>query len=458
MDNNQLDRLIAQAWQERMSRRRFLRLSGLGMGAIALGPLLAACGQRGGGQGPATAAPTITTLDPPAGNVTLEFWNPFTGPDGPFMARLVDQFNTENPTVQVNVTTQAEYDTQLRNAAQSNALPQLLIARVGGGLALYAADGFISPVDDLVSLLGLGPEDFTEAVWNGTFWKDQQFAIPLDIHTFTFFVNRALFEEVGLDPDSPPTDEESFVAALQSLNDGGITGPVWSNHGFSLGLFWASLFYQGGGEWTTEDYSEATYNDEAGVNAAQFLRDQVEAGLHPEGVEVDAEIPSFADGQSGMVVAGIWQTARFAEALGDDLWAGPIPQIFGRGVWAGSHQLAVSAGVDGDERQAAYYFINWVTERAHIWAEGGQLPARVSARESPEFAELEHISTIAEQIDDARFFPTIPAADDVLFGPGGANEAVTTVVAEGADAQSALDTSAEQYTGIFQETVEEYGL
>ena len=246
MDNN-LDRLVALARQERMSRRRFLRLSGMGMGAVALGPLLAACGggQRGG-PGP-TAAPTIRELALPSGNVDLTFWNPFTGPDGPFMQRLVDQFNTENPSVNVEVTTQAEYYTQVRNAAQSGGLPHVLIMHLDA-IPLNASDEIISPVDDLVSLLALGPQDFTETVWNGTFWKEKQFGIPLDIHTLTFFINRALFEDAGLDPESPPSDRESFVAALEALNENGVTGPVWSNHAFGSGLFWASLFYQGGGE------------------------------------------------------------------------------------------------------------------------------------------------------------------------------------------------------------------
>lgn len=457
MDSTNLDRLLARAWQERMTRRRFLRLSGMGMGAVALGPILAACGQRGG-SGPATAAPTIRELALPTGEVTLEFWNPFTGPDGPFMARLVDQFNTENPTVTVNVTTQAEYYTQVRNAAQSDSLPHVLIMHLDA-IPLNANDGIISPLNDLVDLLGLTGDDFTEAVWNGAVWKDERWGIPLDIHTLTFFWNKALFEDAGLESETAPATGEDFTAALQALNDNGITGPVWSNHAFGSGLLWASLFYQGGGQWVNEDLTEATYNSEAGVQAAQWMHDQIEAGLHPQSVEPDAEIGSFADGQSGMALSGIWQTSRYAEALGEDLGAGPVPQVFSEpGVWAGSHTLAVAAGVDGAERQAAYYFINWINERAYIWAEGGQLPARRSAREAPEFAELEHMPVIAEQIESARFFPAFPASGDMLFGPGGANEAVTAVIAEDADAQERLDESAEQYTGILQDTVEEYGL
>ena len=457
MDSTNLDQLIARAWQERMTRRRFLRLSGMGMGAVALGPILAACGQRGGPGGPATAAPTIAELALPTGDITLEFWNPFTGPDGPFMARLVDQFNTENPTVTVNVTTQAEYYTQVNNAAQSDSLPHVLIMHLDA-IPRNAADGIISPVNDLVDLLQLSGEDFTEAVWNGTEWKGERYGIPLDIHTFTFYANRSLLAEAGL-PEELPADRESFENALQALNDAGVTGPVWSNHGFSSGLLWASLFYQGGGQWIAEDYSEVTYNQEPGVQAAQWIRDQIDAGRHPESVEVDAEIASFAEGDSGMAMAGIWQTTRFAEALGEDLIAGPIPQVFDEpGVWAGSHTLAVAAGVDGAERQAAYYFINWINERAYIWAEGGQLPARRSAREAPEFAELEYIPQIAEQIESARFFPNFPGSGDLLFGAGGANEAVLRVIAEDADPQAALDESADTMHGVLQDAVEEHDL
>jgi multiple sugar transport system substrate-binding protein len=233
---------------------------------------------------------------------------------------------------------------------------------------------------------------------------------------------------------------------------------VWSNHFFSAGLVWASLFYQGGGEWTNEDYSEATFNSDAGVQASTYMRGLIEQGLHPQDVEADAEVSSFESGQSCMAITGIWQTTRLAAAIGDDFGAGPIPQIFDQpGVWAGSHTLAISSQAEGDTLQGVQYFIAWLSDNSTEWAKAGQIPARNSAREDPAFAEIPHIPDIAEQYDAARFPPPIPFADQLLGGPGGANEKLLEILVNGGDPKPGLDAAAEQYTQILQENKAQYG-
>jgi ABC-type glycerol-3-phosphate transport system substrate-binding protein len=52
------------------------------------------------------------------GTVELNYWNPFTGPDGPFMGQMVDAFNAANPNIKVTMTTQSEYMTQYQTAAR----------------------------------------------------------------------------------------------------------------------------------------------------------------------------------------------------------------------------------------------------------------------------------------------------------------------------------------------------
>lgn len=437
----------------------------MGITAVALVLVLAACGeQRGGGaasEGPAASVPEVEALTPPTEEVALEFWNPFTGPDGAFMQTLVDQFNEETDTVKVTVTTQPEYYTKLRAAAQSDTLPQVMIMHVDQ-IPLQAEDGLISPIGDLVELQGLEASDFTDAIWSSSEWKGNRYGIPLDIHTMTMYWNKDLFEEAGLDPESPPTDRESFLEAAQAITDNTdapgymvvTSGPGAS---FLTGISWATLFYQGGGEWTNEDNSEATYNSEAGVQATEFLKSLIDDGISPASTESDAEIAAFKQGQNGIVFSGIWETTGYADALGDSLGAGPVPQIFGEGVWAGSHTLAVAEGVEGVERQAAYYFIDWISQHSVEWAKGGQLPARASVREEPEFQAIPYVSEVVDQIESARFFPAVPAAPDMLFAAGGAGEAVLAVLSGEKEAQAALDESAERSSQILQENKEKYG-
>jgi multiple sugar transport system substrate-binding protein len=434
----------------------------MGAASLAIGPLLAACGQERRGAGtPAPAPTTIATLAPPSTAVELDFWNPFTGPDGPFMEQLVGQFNEETENVQVSVQTQPEYYTRLQSAAQANRLPQIAVIHYDQ-IPLHAENGIITPLDDLVDLLGLAGTDFTDAIWAASEWKGTRYSVPLDIHTETFYWNKELFEQAGLDPESPPTDMASFEEAATAITEG-TEAPgfmiVTSGPGaqFLTGIAWACLFYQGGGEWVNEDVSEVTFNSDAGVQAAEYIMKLRELGVSPESVESDTEIAAFAAGENGMVWSGIWHTTAYQEALGDALGSGPLPQIFGPGMWAGSHTLAVtSAEMSDEERQGAYYFIDWITKNAQQWAESGQIPARGSVRESEEFQALEIQSAIATQIEDARFFPAFPGAPDLLFGEGSAGAAVLEVIAGQSDPQSALDAAADRYNQILTEAKEQY--
>jgi multiple sugar transport system substrate-binding protein len=423
--------------------------------------ILAACrggtttetdGGTDGSEGPVAAA----TLGPPANPVTLEYWTPFTGPDGPFMQELVDQFNAEDTGITVNMQILPDYYTEVNTAAQADTLPHVGIMHLDQ-IPLNAENRLITPVADLVAALELTGGDFTDAVWNNTFWKGEQYAIPMDIHPFSMYWNKASFTDAGLDPEVAPEGEDGFRDALQALRDAGHTGPVWSNHGFGAGNTWASLFYQAGGEWTNDDFTEALWNDEAGLRALEYMKALVDDGLHDADVAIDAEINAFLAGDSPIIFTGPWQTTRLAEALGDDLGAGPFPQIFGEGVWAGSHTLAVFDGVTDEERQAAYYFINWLTSHATEWGGAGMPAARASVRDSAEFQELPYIGAIAEQLPAAKFFPPVPEGFNLLYGVGGATEAVVSVLVGDQEPQAALDASVERYTQVLTELKETYG-
>jgi multiple sugar transport system substrate-binding protein len=229
---------------------------------------------------------------------------------------------------------------------------------------------------------------------------------------------------------------------------------------FLVGIQFAALFYQAGGQWTNEDLSEVTINSEAGVQAAEYLAHLVN-DLNVPKVESDAEINAFQQGQNGMVMSGIWETTRYSEALGEDLGVAPVPEIFGPGTWGGSHQLAVtSAGAeDPNRQQCAYYFIDWFSRNSLAWGAGGQIPARNEVREQVEGSDeglLPIIASIVPMAESVQFLPTIPGGGDILFVAGGAGEAATLVI-NGTPAKEALDAAAQQNTEVLQQNKERYG-
>lgn len=462
----------AAAYAERsVSRRDLLRLAGLGAGMAALAPIIAACGGGKATTAPATAAGASAApagsaaaggsaaasgggalaIQAPATAVKLDFWNPFTGGDGPFLKKIVDGFNGETPNVQVKFSTQKDLYGSLHAAKAANKLPQVSIVHLDA-IPQNAADGIFAPIDDLIGSLGLGEKDFTPDVWKNGLYKDKRYGVPLDTHTMSFYWNKALFTKAGLDPEKPPTNKDEFIAAAKAITDkAGVPGFMVVQGGgganFLLGIEWATTFYQLGGEWTNADYTQSLINSQAGVDSSLFWKSLVDQGISPKGTESDTEIAAFKQGKNGMVFSGIWETNGYVDALKGDLGAGPVPQLFGKGVWSGSHHLGITTReMSADEKQGAQYFIAWISEHSLEWAKAGQIPARQSVRNSAEFKALPAVAAIAEQQPDARFFPPIPAAGDALFGPQGAGQAAVAAVTGKKDAKAALDEAATNTT------------
>jgi multiple sugar transport system substrate-binding protein len=457
-----------------VSRRNLLKLMGAGAGLAAVAPVIAACtGAKvspaaSGGAVASTGASASTgpaaslALQPPATAVSLDFWNPFTGGDGPFLRGIVDRFNSETPNVKVKFTTQKDLYASLHAAKAANRLPHVSIVHLDA-IPQNAADGIFAPIDDLITALGLTEKDFTPDLWKNGLYKDHRYGVPLDTHMLSFYWNKALFTKAALDPEKPPATKDDFVAAAKAITDkAGVPGFMVVQGGgganFLLGIEWASTFYQGGGEWTNADFSEATVNSDAGVQSSLFWKSLVDQGISPKGTGSDSEIAAFKQGKNGMVMSGIWETNGYIEALKADLGAGPVPQIFGKGVWANSHNMGITTRqMSDDEKKGAQYFIAWISEHSLDWAKAGQVPARQSVVQSAEFKALPAVSKIAEQQPDARFFPPFPAAGDMLFGPQGAGQAAVAAVTAKKDAKAALDEASANLTKQLKANKQKYG-
>lgn len=388
-------------------------------------------------------------------DVELSYWNGFTGGDGPFMQDLVDRFNEEhdNITVVPNTVAWSDFYQRLPAAVNAGDGPEVGVMHLDQ-LATMAVRNVIVPLDGLAETLDLTAEDFTDEVWNAAIYNDQRYGIPLDVHSLAMYYNTEHFEDAGI--TEAPTDEESFLAALDALQDAGYDRPFWMPQLWPAHLMWLSLTWQGGVEIYAEDGSAAMYDSPEGVAALEWMRSFIDEGYSPSDVAIDAQYIAFKNGETSVTWDGIWQINDL-EAEEMPYGIAPIPTIGGQeAIWANSHQFFMTTQATQDENKsaAAQAFIAWMSEHSGDWAGAGMIPARQSVRDSGVLDDTPQ-SVVAEQIDSMRFLPPVPGLGAVQ---GEALEpAIADAILGNTDPADALATAAEQGTALMEENLETFG-
>ena len=389
-------------------------------------------------------------------DLTLAYWNGFTGGDGPAMQELVKQFQSDhdNITIKNNTIEWADFYQQLPAAAQAGKGPDVGVMHLDQ-LATNAARNVLVPLDDLAETLGLEESDFAPAVWEPGIYEGKRYGIPLDVHSLAMYFNQEHFDEAGI--SEPPTDAASLDEACQKLQQAGHQQPFWMPNLWPAHLMFLSLLWQFGGEPYATDASEATFGSDAGVQALTWMREQVEKGYSPANVEIDSQYIAFKNGESSIEWNGIWQINDL-EASGLPYGIAPVPTIGEEpGAWANSHNffLTAQAADDEDSANAAKTFIGWMSDQSSAWSEAGMIPARNSAREESAYTDSVQYA-ISEQTDHLHFLPAIPGLGDIT--PQTIELAVSEAVLGRKSPEEALSEAQDDANQLLEDLREKYGL
>lgn len=444
-------------------RARLRRSTAAGAVTLAATLVLTACGggmtpeeAAGGGDAPTVpegAGEFTGEYDGPA--VELSYWNGFTGGDGPFMQQMIDQFSDEheNITVVPNTIQWADFYQRVPAAVNAGEGPDVGVMHVDQ-LSTNAARNVIVPLDDVADALELTADDFTEEVWDAGTYDGSRYGIPLDVHSLAMYYNTEHFEAAGI--TEPPTDQESFMAALDALQDAGYAQPFWMPSLWPSHLMFLTLTWQNGGAPYGVDGSEATLDQPEAVEALEWQRMIIDEGYSPSDVAIDSQYVAFKNGETSITWDGIWQINDLEES-GMSWDMAPVPTIFGEdAVWASSHQFFMTrqATADGDKYQAAQVFLAWMSEHSADWAGAAMIPARQSVRDDGALSGLRQ-EPIAELIDAMRFLPSVPGLGTVT------GEALEPAVADATlgslEPQAALERAQGQAEQLIEQNREAFG-
>lgn len=435
------------------------RRSLLALGGVAAGAALTACGggksaeeAAGGGSAASPTGTFSATYDGP--KVTLAYWNGFTGGDGPFMKQMVADFMTDNPNITItnNTIEWAQYYQRMPAAVQAGKGPDVGVMHLDQ-LATNAVRKIIVPVDDLATGLDLNEGDFTEEIWKAAVYKDQRYGIPLDVHSLAMYYNTDQWKAAGL--SEAPANGADFMAALDKLK-GSVPQPFWMPSKWPAHLMFLSLLWQNGGEPYAADGSKATFGEDPGVAALQWMVDVVTKGYSPKNVAQDSQYVGFKNKKLAVTWDGIWQIndlkgAKFPFGIA------PVPTIGETdAVWANSHQFYISrqAQTDDNKLAASRAFIAWMSEHSGDWAGAGMIPARASVRESANVTSSTQ-APVAAKIDSMKFLPPVPGLGDVQSQT--LEIAVADAVLGKASPKEALESAQGKATSLMEANLKKFG-
>lgn len=196
----------------------------------------------------------------------INFWTCLGNVDGAVMAKMIDQFNKENPDIKVK-SLQGYTTEKLMTAGLSGNLPEIILTRTSE-LSTFIGNNWVVPLpQEAIKAVGVRSQDFYPTAWKLCFYKGKQYAIPLDIHLLALWYNKKMFKEVGLNPVAPPRTLEDFVDYALKMNK-----PAEKKFGASIPtsgpwLFvWSfyTLLWQNGGDIFNADETRILVNSPAG--------------------------------------------------------------------------------------------------------------------------------------------------------------------------------------------------
>ncbi|MCT2537072.1 extracellular solute-binding protein [Aquibacillus koreensis] len=303
---------------------------------------------------------------------------------------IIDAYVAENPHVKIEVEALQDepFKDKIKIYSSTNDLPDIIQA--------WGQSSFIAPLIDNGLLHELDPADFEDKGFIegsfGGFSKDGKvYGVPKNTDFLPLFINKRMFEENGLEP---PTTEEELIAVSKEFNDLGIN-PVVTNgmDGWILPMWFDYALQRETGSFDLMDEAlagEASYTDQAVIDAATKMKKMVDEGVFAEGfltADYGTARNLFGQEQAAMYLMGAWEMGlatdeNFPESFREDV--GVIPYPVSDNAEAGDLVIYQGGGYsiaeNSENKEEAVKFLqyffqpeNWAKQ---AWQSGAGMPAQ----------------------------------------------------------------------------------
>lgn len=404
----------------KMKKNKMMKKIAAGFLAAAMVLTTTACGS-GNDAAKSKDEPKSTTNEKEAESgeaTTLTMWNTFTGSDGEVLRKIVDQFNAESDSIQIDmeIMPMNNFNEQLPPAITSDTAPDFVIMPYAI-LAPYAANGVLKPMDDFWNFEGVDKSDFTEGSVKLGMVDDVQYFVPMCVNSLYLYWNRDLFKEAGLDVDTPPATWEELAELGAKIVDPekNVSGYVFPLAGNGQTIFYNWLI-QNGGRLVSDDYTKSEFASPETLEVLKAIQKMVVTEkVGPNDVTGPEADNLMGAGQLGMFINGPWLNAGL-QANEINYGITSMPQVNAEKPFANlqGSGFSIPVSTDDSKTDAIFEFIKYwnTTEVAKQWSIEAGFPSQLlSVAEDPEVQEHPIISKLSDQIRFAE--PLMPGFAEI---------------------------------------------
>lgn len=353
----------------------------------------------------------------------LSFWSLFTGGDGEWFGKIVDDYNAASPANPIKRITLvwADYYTKLQTAVATGNGPDIGVSHVSK-LYELADTGVIEPITDQLDELGIDlSEYFSQESIDSVTIDDDIYAIPLDTHSEVMYYNLDLLEQAGVTEDDvkgikSAEDFEAICAKLKdALPEDNSVISLQTNGDDPFRIWYAIYFQMGGADFVNDGATECTLDVEKARAAMEWVKSLYDNGYILEGI--DDQTAFFQSGKAAFCFAGTWVTGNLEATDGLNFNNTTFPLLFGDTpyCWSDSHTLTVPVNADRTDEEtleAVKFIVSASVDGGITWAGSGQIPSALKANESDEYKAMKGYNVV----DELKYSKYAPLASNYYGG------------------------------------------
>ena len=328
------------------------------------------------------------------------------GGDTAAMQKLIDQYQTENPNIKINLIEIPFEDIQNKIMVSVSGGTPPALARTTESVTSFINEATIDFADyvDKDELLS----QFLPSIHNYFVLNDKVCSVPTDVTANGLIYNKTAFEKAGVSVPTSPDDIwtwEEFEQALKTVMEkGGVQyGLVIDNPTHR----WSTILYEFGGSLANENGGNLSSPES--LAAIEYTKHLFDEGIVPKSTWLGGEDPNnmFRSGQVAAHLSGNWIFINYRDNITDFEWGvSYLPTEVTRSSVPGGKQLTAFEG-SGMEQEAVD-FIMWVTaqeQNAQYCEESLLISPRLDNAELNYSFGSEYFAIMANELDN-----TVPEA------------------------------------------------